>query len=644
MDEVNLCSLARLLDVQTGNPMLLAASGLFATILVAVFYLARQKKLRDSYPSYDKIPNKILCHMATKKQLRELDGTVDVVIIGSGVGGLTTAAILSRVGYKVVVFEQHYTAGGSTHVYTPHHGSGGGGDGGSSSNSKKVDTDFEFDVGVHYVGSQLDSWKSVPRWIFSWLSDGKLEWSKCADVYDVAYNNATGERLEFTGDPKSNRQMLLEKFPHVDPKALDLYYSKCRMARLVGYVDFAMKAFPPSVTRLVWRLGYRQLYERCCLGTTLEVMKSCGLPKDIIGAITYSYGDYGTPPSRSPFVMQAFMENHYDGGGFFPKGGSSSIAKTLIAAIHRRGGLVFVSSPVERIITQPTRYGPNYKAVGVTVKGVNIHSRRAVISDAGFTKTFDIYDGNAPLIDPAAGARQLAFVHHKEFQEPSVQPSVAFFYLFVGLDATDDELKLTGQNIWHTKNWDHDKNLNELFGKNSIEEAVKMEPPLIFLSCESAKDPEFNTRHPGKSTVCMIAWTDKHWFDKYTDHHGSDYLAIKSKMTDTLLATLYHHFPLTKGHVIFTDIGSPLTTNKYLGRVAGEIYNLDANQDRFKTLDSRVALHPETTIRNLFMTGQDVLAVSVEGATLGGCFAASRVSTMAMLSIIPLALVWVLLL
>mmetsp|Transcript_18535 Transcript_18535/g.44705 ORF Transcript_18535/g.44705 Transcript_18535/m.44705 type:complete len:638 (-) Transcript_18535:973-2886(-) len=636
MDEANLSSLLRFLDVQS-NPVLLAASVLLATILLAVFYLVRQKKLRDSYPPYDKIPNKILCHMATKKQLRELDGTVDIVIIGSGVGGLATAAILSRFGYKVVVFEQHYTAGGSTHMYTPH-GSGGGSDDG-----KKNNTDFEFDVGVHYVGSQLDSWKSVPRWIFNWLSDGKLEWSKCADVYDVAYNNATGERLEFTGDPKSNRQTLLEKFPHVDPKALDLYYLKCRTARLIGYVDFVMKAFPPFVTRLAW-IGYRQLYERYCLGTTLEVMTSCGLPKDIIGAITYSYGDYGTPPSRSPFMMQAFMENHYDGGGFFPKGGSSSIAKTLIAAIQRRGGLVFASAAVERVITQPTRYGSNYEAVGVTVKGINIHVKRAVVSDAGFTKTFDIYDGNTPLVDPVAGAHQLAFVHHKEFQQPSVQPSVAFFYLFVGLDATDDELKLPGQNIWHTKDWDHDKSLNELFGKDSIEEAVDMEPPLIFLSNESAKDPDFNIRHPGKSTVCMIAWTDKRWFDKYTDHHGGDYLAIKSKMTDTLLATLYHHFPLTKGHVIFSDIGSPLTTNKYLGRVAGEIYNLETNQDRFKTLDARLALHPQTTIRNLFMTGQDVLAVSVEGATLSGYFVAARISTMAMLSIVPFALFWVLVL
>lgn len=622
----------RSINIQESHAFVVA-SVLLATVLLGVSYMVRQKIVRDSYPSYDTIPAKILSHMATKKQLHELDGNMDIAIVGSGIGGLVSAAILSRFGYKVVVFEQHYTAGGSTHMYTPH---------GDSSTASK--NDFEFDVGVHYVGSRLDSWTSVPHWLFDWLSDGKLEWAKCSDVYDVAYNNTTGERLEFTGDRKLNRQTLLDNFPSLDPKTLDTYYAKCRTARLVGYIAFALKLFPPVLTRLVWKSGYGKVYERHCLGTTLDVMKACGLPNDVIGAITYSYGDYGTVPSRSPFLMQAFMENHYDGGAFFPKGGSSSIAKTLIAAIQRRGGLVFASSAVERIITEPTRCGSRYKAVGLTVKGVDIHVRHAVISDAGFTKTFDVRDNSFPLVDLAAGAHQLAFVHHKEVEQPSVQPSVAFFYLFIGLDATDDKLKLPGQNVWHTKDWNHDQNFNQLFEKRMIEEALDQEPPLVFLSNESAKDPDFQIRHPGKSTVCMIAWTNKHWFDKYDDDRGDDYKAIKSKMTNTLLEVLYHHFPLTKGHVVFTDIGTPLSTNKYLGRVEGEIYNLDANESRFKSLDAQLALHPQTTIRNLYMTGQDVTAVSVEGAALGGCFAASRVSVIASISIIPLAIIWVVLL
>lgn len=43
--------------------------------------------------------------------------TTDVVIIGSGIGGLCCAAILAEYGYKVTVCEAHYHAGGAAHGF-----------------------------------------------------------------------------------------------------------------------------------------------------------------------------------------------------------------------------------------------------------------------------------------------------------------------------------------------------------------------------------------------------------------------------------------------------------------------------------------------------------------------------------------------
>ena len=64
--------------------------------------------------------------------------------------GLTTAALLSELGWRVCVLEQHYTAGGYTHSYER-----GG---------------YEWDVGVHYIGDVGS--KTRTRRMFDFLSDG----------------------------------------------------------------------------------------------------------------------------------------------------------------------------------------------------------------------------------------------------------------------------------------------------------------------------------------------------------------------------------------------------------------------------------------------------------------------------------------
>ena len=41
----------------------------------------------------------------------------DVIVVGSGIGGLSAASLLSKYGYKVKVFESHYLAGGCCHMF-----------------------------------------------------------------------------------------------------------------------------------------------------------------------------------------------------------------------------------------------------------------------------------------------------------------------------------------------------------------------------------------------------------------------------------------------------------------------------------------------------------------------------------------------
>ena len=89
----------------------------------------------------------------------------DAVVVGSGMGGLTTAALLSDLGQRVCVLEQHYTAGGYTHSYERN--------------------GYEWDVGVHYIGDV--GARTRTRLMFDYLSGGNLEWAPMDAEYDRFY-------------------------------------------------------------------------------------------------------------------------------------------------------------------------------------------------------------------------------------------------------------------------------------------------------------------------------------------------------------------------------------------------------------------------------------------------------------------------
>ena len=285
-------------------------------------------------------------------------GGWDAIVIGSGMGGLSCAAMLARHAHqRVLVLERHYTAGGFTHVF---HRPG-----------------YEWDVGVHYIGD-VQRPGSFLRRAFDHLSDGALAWEDLGEVYDQIIIG--DETYDFVRGREGFRAAMKDYFPS-QGDAIDRYIEHVRAAVRASRRFFLEKSLPPTLARFVG--GYlRGAAEPFARATVRDVLTQLTPDARLRGVLSGQWGDYGLPPGQASFFMHALLVGHYFNGGAYPVGGSSRIAATILPGIEREGGAVITSAEVERLLIERGR------AVGVRLaSGEEIRARR-VISDAGRAITF----------------------------------------------------------------------------------------------------------------------------------------------------------------------------------------------------------------------------------------------------------------
>lgn len=152
--------------------------------------------------------------------------------------------------------------------------------------------------------------------------------------------------------------------------------------------------------------------------------------------------------------------------------------------------------------------------------------------------------------------------------------------------------------------------------------------PGVFVSTSSSKDFDWQRRHPGVSTVQVLAPVNYDWFIQYENsklqNRGSEYAKFKEHWTERLLTHLYDQFPQVKGHVIFTELGTPLTNNHFMATSEGEVYGASHTTQRYTVWQD--ALQPATPIPGLFLTGQDIFCDGVGAALIAGTLTAFRTS------------------
>ena len=231
-----------------------------------------------------------------------------------------------------------------------------------------------------------------------------------------------------------------------------------------------------------------------------------------------------------------------------------------------------------------------------------------VISDAGAWNTF------ASLLPPEAPGVAQALAELR-----TLPPSMAHLCLYAGVKQSAAELGLTGTNLWIHPTPDHDANLARFTSDPSAP------LPLVFISSPSAKDPDFERRHPGRATLEVICPAPYDWFARWEDtrwkRRGQDYDDFKQGLAERLRSSLEEHVPAVRGKLDIAELSTPLSTRHFMNYQHGEAYGVSAPPARFHLR----CLTPHTGVRSLYLTGQDVCTLGVTGALLGGVLTASAV-------------------
>ncbi len=296
--------------------------------------------------------------------MHNIERNWDVIVVGSGLGGLSAAARLSRAGLRVLVVEQHVYAGGYAHHFLRR--------------VRGTQTVYDMDVALHQTGD-LDPGRSSYKLLSSL---GVLDRIKL-NRFDVAYR---------THGPEHDL---------VVPAAADDYEVRLRVRfpdhrRGIGDLFATLKAIDDEE-----EIGERTM---ALMGMTLEQFVKQFVDDDVFLAVFATlWGYLGAVPSRLCAFTFAMMWNSYHRGGcYYVRGGGQALSDAFVAIIAENGGRVLLKTDVTKIETQ------NGRVVGIETARRGLFHAPVVVSNASAPATFDrLLDDPALAAEDRSGLSEL---------------------------------------------------------------------------------------------------------------------------------------------------------------------------------------------------------------------------------------------
>ena len=490
----------------------------------------------------------------------------DIIIIGSGLGGLVCANILAREGLKVLVLEKNQQFGGNLQTF---------------SRDKII-----FDTGVHYIGGLLPGQNLHKYFHYLGIAD-KLKLQRMnPNGYDFVTFDDDENEYPYAQGAENFVEQLSRFFP--DEKQTIRSYIEKMKEICASFPLYKVEANAVQKNRV----SNEDLMSLKANEVINELTQNPKL-RAVLAGTNFLYAGI---EEKTPFYVHSLSINSYIESAWRCVNGGSQISKLLIKEIRNLGGKVLKHKKVIKISANDE-------------------------GEIEFVKTSDgkIYKGKKFIsnIDPK---KTLELVENFPFRKSYLkrigesEDTISSFSLYITLKP--DSFPYLKHNYYHFKSEE------KVWSSINYEEKNWPESYMVSFSAKS----ENNGFSDGISVLAYMRYEEvEKWKDSFNtvaekDFRGDEYEKFKAEKTEILLKELEKKFPNLRDCILSTYVATPLTYRDYIGSSTGCMYGFAKDAG----FPMKNYLPPRTKIKNLFLTGQSISMHGILGVTIGAVLTSSE--------------------